>query len=91
MDATQAGQTVGLVESVVEGAVPVLAPFHPLIALVSTAIIAHFLATKTWPTEEQIRAAIPGAVIAADYLKLTDTWAAWKPSGDGSLVPKPAA
>ena len=86
MDATQAGQTVGLVESVVEGAVPVLAPFHPLIALVSTAIIAHFLATKTWPTEEQIRAAIP-----ADYLKLTDTWAAWKPSGDGSLVPKPAA
>ena len=32
------------------------------------------------PTEAQVRASLP-----VDYLKLQDTWAAWKPSGDGSL------
>ncbi len=73
-------QNADTIERVVEGFIPGLAPFHPLIALVSTAIIAHFRATGTFPTEEQIRAAIP-----ADWQKLTDTWAAWKPSGDGSL------
>lgn len=70
-------------ERIVEAAVPVLAPFHPLIALVMTAVVAHFQATKTWPTEEQVRAAIP-----VDYQKLQDTWAAWRPSGDGTL-PQP--
>jgi hypothetical protein len=73
-------QIAGVAERVAESVLPVLAPFHPLIALVTTAIIAHFNATKTWPTEEQVRAAIP-----ADYQKLQDVWAGWKPSGDGSL------
>ena len=81
VDATQASQAAGIAEVALEAAVPVLAPFHPLFALVSTAIIAHFLATKTWPTEEEIRAAIP-----ADYMKLTATWQAWQPSGDGTLL-----
>lgn len=75
-----ANQTAGAVERIVENLVPVLAPFHPLIALVTTAVIAHFNATKTWPTEEQVRAAIP-----VDYQKLQDVWAGWKPSGDGTL------
>lgn len=78
-------QTVAAVERVAEMAIPVLAPFHPLIALVTTAVMAHFNATKTWPTEEQVRAALP-----VDYQQLQDTWSAWKPSGDGSL-PKPTA
>ena len=73
---------VAAAEAVAEAAVPVLAPFHPLIALVTTAVIAHFNATKTWPTEEQVRAAVP-----VDYQRLVDTWAAWRPSGDGSLKP----
>lgn len=75
-----ANETAAVVERVAEAALPVLAPFHPLIALVTTAIIAHFNATKTWPTEEQVRAALP-----LDYQKLVDVWAGWKPSGDGSL------
>lgn len=66
-------------ERIAESLIPGLAPFHPLISLVMTAIIAHFNATKTFPTEEQVRAAIP-----ADWQKLEDTWASWKPSGDGS-------
>ncbi len=37
-------------------------------------------ATKTWPTEAEVRAALP-----VDYQKLQDAWAAWRPSGDGSL------
>lgn len=73
-------QTAAIAERVVESLVPVLAPFHPLIALVTTAVIAHFNVAKTWPTEEQVRAAIP-----VDYQKLVGTWDAWKPSGDGSL------
>lgn len=77
MDVTQ---TVGAVERLAEAALPVLAPFHPLIALVTTAIMAHFNATKAWPTEAQVRAALP-----VDYQKLQDVWAGWTPSGDGSL------
>jgi hypothetical protein len=73
-------QTAAAVERVAEAALPVLAPFHPLIALVTTAVIAHFNATGKFPTEEQVRAALP-----ADYQKLQDVWAGWKPSGDGSL------
>jgi hypothetical protein len=63
-----------------EVALPALAPFDPLIALISTAIIAHFNATKTWPTPEQVQAALP-----ADYQQLVLDWNAWKPSGDGTL------
>lgn len=73
-------QIAGVAERVAESLYPPLAPFHPLIALVATAIIAHFNATGKFPTEEQIRAAIP-----ADYQKLQDVWTGWKPSGDGSL------
>lgn len=76
----QVGQGVGLAIAGAEALVPILAPFHPLIALVTTAVIAHFNATKTWPTEAEVRAALP-----ADYAKLTDTWSAWRPSGDGTL------
>lgn len=68
------------VERIAEAALPVLAPFHPLIALVTTAVIAHFNATKTWPTEAEVRASLP-----VDYAQLQDTWSAWKPSADGSL------
>lgn len=80
MDANQIAQGAGLVEAGLEAAVPVLAPFHPLIALVTAVVVAHFQATKTWPTEEQVRAALP-----ADYMKLQAVWSGWKPSGDGSL------
>lgn len=75
-------QIATVVEGVAEGLVPALAPFHPLIALVTSVVIAHFNATKTWPTEEQVRAALP-----VDYQKLVDLWTAWKPSGDGTLKP----
>jgi hypothetical protein len=77
-------ETAAVVERVAEMALPVLAPFHPLIALVTTAIIAHFNATGKFPTEEQVRAALP-----VDYQKLQDVWTNWKQSGDGSL-PAPA-
>lgn len=79
---TQIEQGAGLALAGAEALLPGLAPFHPLIALVTTAVTAHFNATKTWPTEAQVRAALP-----IDYAKLTDIWAAWKPSGDGSLKP----
>jgi hypothetical protein len=69
-------------KTAVEIAVPVLAPFDPLISLVMTAITAHFNATKTWPTEAEVQAALP-----ADYQRLVSDWAAWKPSGDGTLKP----
>lgn len=77
-----ANQTATVVERVAEDLVPVLAPFHPLIALVTTAIIAHFNATHEWPTEAEVRAALP-----ADYDKLKNVWSAWRPSGDGTLPP----
>lgn len=69
-----------LAKTALEAAVPVIAPFDPLITLVMTAIMAHFNATKTWPTQAEVQAALP-----ADYLSLVSEWAAWKPSGDGSL------
>ena len=72
--------TAVVVEHLVEMAVPGLAPFHPLIALVMTAVIAHFKAVGTFPTEAEVRAALP-----VDYMKLQDTWSAWRPSGDGTL------
>ena len=84
MDSNQIAQGAGLVEAGIEAAVPILAPFHPLIALVTTAVMAHFLATKTWPTEAQVRAAIP-----VDYQQIADSWSAWRPSGDGTLTPRP--
>lgn len=80
MDVNQIAQASGLVENVLETVVPVLAPFHPLIALVTTAVIAHFHATGQFPSEEQIRAAIP-----VDYMNLVNGWSAWRPSGDGTL------
>lgn len=80
MDVNQIEQGAALAEAGVEAAVPVLAPFHPLIALVTTAVIAHFNATKRWPTEAEVRAAVP-----ADYQELQSVWSAYKPSGDGSL------
>jgi hypothetical protein len=80
VDTNQAAAGAAAGEAALEAVVPVLAPFHPLIALVTTAVIAHFNATKTWPTEEQVRAAVP-----ADYQKLVDVWGGWKPSGDGTL------
>lgn len=81
MDVNQIEQGAALAEAGVEAAVPILAPFHPLIALVTTAVIAHFNATKRWPTEAEVRASIP-----VDYLALQNVWAAYTPSGDGSLV-----
>jgi hypothetical protein len=75
-----ANQVAGMVEGFVESAVPGLAAFGPLIALVRTAIIAHHNATGQFPTEAEIIAAVP-----ADWQKLVDEWAAWKPSGDGTL------
>lgn len=69
-------QIAAVVENAVESAVPVLLPFAPLIALVRTAIVAHFNASGTFPTEAQIMAAVP-----ADWQKLQDIWGAWKPSG----------
>jgi hypothetical protein len=80
----QIAEGASIVKTVAEAALPVLVPFDPLISLVMTAITAHFNATKTWPTEEQVRAALP-----ADYKKLVDDWSAWKPSGDGSLPAPP--
>ena len=69
-----------VVKTTAEIALPVLVPFDPLISLVMTAITAHWNATKTWPTEAQVMAALP-----ADYKTLVNDWAAWKPSGDGTL------
>jgi hypothetical protein len=63
-----------------EIALPVLLPFDPLITLVMVAIMAHFNATRTWPTAAEVQAALP-----ADYQALVAGWAAWKPSGDGSM------
>lgn len=76
---TDLTNTVTSAEQIAEAVVPALAPFHPLIALVMTAMTAHFNATKTLPTEVEVVAALP-----TDYQRLQDTWAAWKPSGDGS-------
>lgn len=73
-------QIAGAVEHIVEAAVPALVPFAPLIALVRTAIVAHFNANRTFPTEAEIVAALP-----ADYAKLVQTWGSWTKSGDGSL------
>lgn len=81
-DPNQVAAGAAAAESIVEGLVPELAPFHPLIALVTTAVMAHFLATGKWPTEAQVRASIP-----VDYQSLVTTWGDWKPSGDGSLKP----
>lgn len=81
-DSSTVGAIVGAAEATAESLVPVLAPFDPLIALITTAIIAHFQAVKSWPTPDQVRAALP-----ADYARLQATWNAWKPSGDGSLPP----
>ena len=82
IDATQVAAGVAAAETIAEAAVPVLAPFHPLIALVTTAIVAHFNATGHFPTEAQVRAAVP-----ADYQQLVDVWSTWRPSGDGSRAP----
>jgi hypothetical protein len=77
---TDPNQIAAVVENAVESAIPALAPFAPLIALVRTAIVAHFNATQTFPTEAEIMAAVP-----ADWQKLQQTWQGWKPSGDGTL------
>lgn len=76
----QIAQGASVAKTIAETMIPALVPFDPLISLVMTAITAHFNATKTWPTEEQVRAALP-----ADYQKLINDWASWKPSGDGTL------
>jgi hypothetical protein len=78
-------QIADLAERLAESAVPGLAAFHPLIALISTAIISHFQATKTFPTEAEIVAALP-----VDYQKVLSGWSAWTPSGDGTLSPPKA-
>lgn len=68
-------QVIGAVETaipVVEALVPGVVPFAPLIALVMTAIKAHYNATQTWPTAEQVQAAIP-----VDLQAVKDVWAAW--------------
>jgi len=80
MDATEAETAAVTVEKVAEALVPAIAPFDPLISLITTAIIAHFNATKVWPTADQVTAALP-----PDYNKFVANWAAWKPSGDGSI------
>ena len=77
---TDINQTADTVERLAESAIPGAALFHPIIALVTTAIIAHFHATNTFPTEAEVMAALP-----ADYQKLVDGWGSWKPSGDGTL------
>jgi hypothetical protein len=63
-----------------EIAVPALLPFNPLLLLLLTAIKAHFNAVGTFPTPEQLAAALP-----ADWQALQATWANWTPSGDGSI------
>lgn len=77
---TDVNQTADTVERLAESAIPGAALFHPIIALVTTAFIAHFQATKTFPTEAEIVAALP-----SDYQKLVSGWSNWKPSGDGTL------
>jgi hypothetical protein len=77
----QIATAVSLAKTALEAAVPIVAPFDPLIVLAMTAMQAHFNATKTWPTQEEVEAALP-----ADYLSLVSEWAAWKPSGDGTLA-----
>lgn len=79
-------QIADLAERLAESAIPGAALFHPLIALISTAIIAHFQATKTFPTEAEIVAALP-----VDYQKVLSGWSGWVPSGDGTLNPTPPA
>ncbi len=76
-------QIADLAERLAESAIPGAAVFHPIIALITTAIVAHFQATKNFPTEAEIVAALP-----ADYQKVLSGWAGWSPSGDGTL-PKP--
>ena len=71
-DATTVLTAVGAGVDVIEGTVPVVGAFAPLIALVLTAIKAHYAATQSWPTEAQVLAALP-----ADYAGLQATWAAW--------------
>jgi hypothetical protein len=72
--------TADTIERLAESAIPGAQLFHPIIALVTTAIIAHFRATKTFPTEAEVMAALP-----ADYQQLVTGWGTWKPSGDGTL------
>lgn len=64
----------------VEAVVPALLAFNPLFALILTAIKAHYNATGTWPTEQELTAALP-----ADISALQASWAAWRPSGDGTF------
>lgn len=73
-------QIADTVERLAESAIPGAALFHPLIALISTAIISHFHATQTFPTEAEIVAALP-----ADYQTLVKSLNSWVPSGDGTL------
>lgn len=67
-------------KTVAEAALPILIPFDPVISLIMTAIISHFQATGTWPSEAQVLAALP-----ADFNRLVTDWSAWRPSGDGTL------
>jgi hypothetical protein len=67
---------VGASIATAEVLVPGLAPFDPLIALVMTAVRAHFQAASSMPTDQQVIAALP-----VDYQTLVTMWANWKPQG----------
>lgn len=69
-------------ESMAESLLPALLPVDPLIKLLVTGIIrAHFNATRTWPSADEVKAALP-----VGWQKLQGTWDGYVPSGDGSLT-----
>lgn len=74
-------QTALTAEGLAEGLLPALIPFSPAVKLLIVGIVrAHYNATRTWPSEAEVRAALP-----AGWQQLQQEWAGWTPSGDGTL------
>lgn len=79
-DSEQIMDGVDMAATAAAAVIPGVAAFVPLIELLLTAIRAHFNATGEFPTEEQVKAAVP--LRAREIQAL---WSGYVPSGDGSL------